>query len=266
MIDILYLAHKRREFTLNSLQSLKTSLFDYWNPSSGLSVSVYTDGDYWPFGQIDGRVDHINTAPWGGPVAIMNQFLSKPNRTFSNIRASDIFAKIDNDVIVPPGWLEAALAVMEAHPELEFLGLEPPASRTANPQTGRRAEAPEFAYLKMNTGELADTKALRKMRADGYAPCDSIGGVGLMRRSAFLNRPPMQPSGPRGVGGFTSWQQHNKVRAGWIVPPLKLFLLDRLPFEPWVSLAAQYDASGISRPWTKYDPADAAALWEWWKP
>lgn len=246
MIDILYLAHGRRKFTEASLAALT----DGTRREEVATFQIYTDclppfpDEGWPVEKWAGMKAWANHAKHGGPVAIMKDFLSNPG--------TDIFAKIDNDVIVPPGWLEAATAVMLANPDLEFLGLEPPASRTRNPGTQKRVTAPESVFE--NVG----------YPSRGYVDCDAIGGVGLMRRSAFTNRPAMVPSGPRGVGGFTNWQQENKVRAGWIVPPLKLFLLDRLPFEPWLSLAKQYNASGISRPWTNYDPADVGSLWGWW--
>lgn len=96
-----------------------------------------------------------------------------------------------------------------------------------------------------------------------YAQCDAIGGVGLMRRSAF-GKQRMKPHST--YGGFTDWQiAHPEVTKGWIVPPLKLFLLDRLPLEPWASLSKRYIEEGLQRPWTNYEPKDADALWSWWK-
>lgn len=256
MIDILYLAKGREEFTEVSLKALAENT----NWASVSSFSIFTDGNPLPWtvpNQIHAGTECLcRTGALGGPVAIMNDYLK-----YALFRNHPLFFKIDNDVIVPPGWLEAALAVMEAHPELEFLGLEPPASRTANPATGKRGSVPEDGAYYACTDYAFET-CTHKLPC--YAPCDSIGGVGLMRRSAFANRSPMIPSGPRGVGGFTQWQIENKVRAGWIVPPLKFFLLDRLPFEPWLSLSKRYIAEGQQRPWTNYDPRDADKLWAWW--
>ncbi len=66
-------------------------------------------------------------------------------------------------------------------------------------------------------------------------------------------------------GGFTDWQQrHPELVNGWIVPPLKLFLLDRLPIEPWASLSKKYESTGQQRFWTRYPMEAAPALWEWW--
>lgn len=242
MIDILYLAKGRPEFTAESLKSLLANT--EWNDAR---LVVYTDGDQFgdllPVSIHRASVVHVNTSKYGGPVAIMSHFLSWPG--------TEIFAKIDNDVILPPGWLDQCLQVMEANPELDLLGIEPPASRTHAPwNVGLKVEAPE--------NRIAGNNA-------GYARCDAIGGIGLMRRRAFAGRCPMQPHGPNGVGGFTDWQfRHADVCKGWIVPPLKLFLLDRLPMEPWASLSRKYIAEGIQRPWTNYALESAPQLWDWW--
>ncbi|HXI88458.1 MAG TPA: hypothetical protein VNH18_14700 [Bryobacteraceae bacterium] len=224
MIDILFLAHGRVEFTVASLKALNAHTD--WNRARLIYAAV---GSGYPMEQ--------------GPVAVMNHFLSQ--------EGDATFAKIDNDVIVPPGWLEQCLSVMDAHPELDLLGIEPPASRTRAPWKAVVPPAPELngRHVINGNGKL------------GYAPCEAIGGVGLMRRRAFESKA-MPPVGL--YGGFTAWQYaHSEVRKGWIVPPLNLFLLDRLPVEPWASLSRQYVDAGQQRHWTRYDPKDSA-LWEWW--
>lgn len=245
MIDILYLAKGRPEFTAASFEALLKNTC--WTEE--VCLVIYTDGlpnDAEALAEelgIDPSLAAWDTRCHGGPVAIMNHYLSQ--------HGAEIFAKIDNDVIVPQNWLEQCLSVMEAHPELDLLGIEPPASRTPAPWAtpGVVVRHPE---------------PLAAWDRDGYAPCGSIGGIGLMRRSAFAGREPMKPHGPNGVGGFTDWQLRNAdVSKGWIVPPLSLFLLDRLPVEPWASLSKQYIAEGAQRAWTNY-PASASHLWEWW--
>lgn len=244
MIDLLYLAKGRPEFTQASADALVANTnWDLVN-----SLHVYFDGQ-----RNSSAAKFVLNAPGdvhfypqeiGGPVAIMNNYLAQAG--------SPIFAKIDNDVIVPPGWLDHALAVMNQQPELDLLGIEPPASRTAAPWSTEPVRHPESAV------PWAPGKS-------GYAPCDSIGGIGLMRRSAFAGRPAMRPHAENGVGGFTDWQLSNPAaQKGWLVPPLRLFLLDRLPFEPWASLSKRYIAEGIQRPWTNYDPEDKRDLWGWW--
>jgi len=51
----------------------------------------------------------------------------------------------------------------------------------------------------------------------------------------------------------------------FIDPPLPVFLLDHLPFEPWRSLSRKYEQEGIQRNvgW-EYDAVKHRALWDWW--
>lgn len=215
-IDILFPTYHRSEFTAASIRALLRN--------TNLRGRIVVDND-------EGRNS--------GPVAAMNRLLAQPG--------TEIFAKIDNDTIVPPGWLEQCVAVMEAHPELDLLGIEPPASRTPAPW-GRKMSDPES----------------RTTASAGYARCEMIGGIGLFRRRAFEGRAPMRPREKNGVGGFSDWQtNHPAVVKGWIVPPLNVFLLDRLPIEPWASLSKTYIAKGWQRPWTNYKPQDHG-LWDWW--
>ena len=267
MIDILYLAKGRPEFTAASFEALLKNTC--WTEE--VCLVIYTDGlpnDAEALAEelgIDPSLAAWDTRCHGGPVAIMNHYLSQ--------HGAEIFAKIDNDVIVPQNWLEQCLSVMEAHPELDLLGIEPPASRTPAPwHRGPVPEAPEIKWLERSIPpRFDDLQGVGTIRYPSmachlppYAPCDSIGGIGFMRRSAFVNREPMKPHGQNGVGGFTDWQLRNAdVCKGWIVPPLSLFLLDRLPVEPWASLSKQYIAEGVQRAWTNY-PASASHLWEWW--
>jgi hypothetical protein len=240
MIDLLYLAKNRLEFTRASVESLVANTD--W--SLVRKVHVYDDSS------ADGTREYLAAVQWpversmtssatNSPVAVMNDFLRR------NVSIS-LFAKIDNDVIVPPGWLNAASHVMDRHAELDLLGLEPPMSRTRAPWSHRDPPHPE----------------LHAKPGSDYVSCDSIGGIGLMRRSAFANRREMRPFST--YGGFTDWQQaHKDIKRGWIVPPINLFLLDRLPFEPWASLSRKYIRQGWQRPWANYSPG-TKALWGWW--
>jgi hypothetical protein len=217
VVDILFPAYKRPEFTAAAAEAIARN-----TPQGAYRLVIYED--------------------WSAnPVDIMKDFLARDG--------SEIFAKIDNDTIVSPGWW-GGLAVMETHPELGLLGIEPPASRTAAPWAhGKRPAAPEL-------------EECYRHGIPGYVPCESIGGIGFMRRSAFAGREPMRAHS--GYGGFQDWQMANPdVARGWIRPPLQVFLLDRLPIEPWASLSREYIARGWQRSWTNYDPADSA-LWNWW--
>ena len=247
MIDILYLAKGRPEFTAASLLALMRNTD--WRTAR---LNIYTDGDpdthvrsvlathNWPLQ----CVNWINITPLGGPIEVMCDFIK-------HAAHSGVFAKIDNDCCVPPCWLQQSLDIMHGHPELHILGIEPGLSRTRAPWSTRPPEpTPESKYV------------ARYGQTPGYAPCDSIGGVGLMRRKVFEIYPDMAQH--HTYGGFSDWQlRHADVVKGWIVPPLRLFLLDRLNFSPWKELSAKYIANGEQRPWTMY-PQTSSILWQWW--
>ena len=164
----------------------------------------------------------------GSPVAVMNHFLDRS--------AAELFAKVDNDIVVSNNWLNALLGVMERNPELELLGAEPGMS-------GRRP-------MPVDDGASS---------LYGYVKCSHIGGVGLMRRNAFerLGFPV-----PDGRFGFTEWQHDNDPKRGWISPDLRLFALDLLPIEPWASLTKHYKRTpGLQRDWPLYKDA---SFYRWW--
>jgi hypothetical protein len=260
MIDIVFAAKGRPEFTRESLKALAANTD--WPLVRKLVF--YTDGskEFDVLSDVDVPVEVYHpmvlcTSPVGGPVNIMIHYLERD--------PSQVWAKIDNDVIVPPGWLARAGHVMDMCPELSFLGLEPPLSRTPAPWSGgKRIPTPEFGpehHGRLSVEALHRAGILRDPVEPIYAKCDAIGGVGLMRTEAFAGHDMKQHST---YGGFTDWQLRRKdLVKGWIVPPINLFLLDRLPFEPWASLSKQYIAAGVQRSWTNYDET-SSKLWEWW--
>lgn len=142
-----------------------------------------------------------------------------------------LIAKIDNDTIVPPKWLSACLGVLERNPELDLLGIEAHNPVDPNPAGGY-----------------------------GYKRAVFIGGIGVFRKRAFECS---KPKGRDVYFGFTEWQDKNPgLIKGWICPSIPVCLLDRIPFEPWVSLCADYVRKGWQRPWPKYKP-EQSALWSW---
>ena len=91
------------------------------------------------------------------PPAIMNHYLATST--------SPLFAKVDNDIALCPGWLDKMSFVLGEHPEIDLLGME--AGMVA--MQGRDGVVyPSY----------------------GVEPCTNIGGVGLMRKSGFMSRPP----------------------------------------------------------------------------
>lgn len=179
------------------------------------------------FGVQDGGIEvQFRQTNHGGPVGVMLDYLSRST--------CDVFAKIDNDIVVPPGWLEALLATWEANEGIELLGME--AGRIATPE--------------------GDVPLVHEIE-----PCSHIGGVGLMSRLAFTTRPPM---GNGGRFGFTEWQQTYEPVRGWINPDLLVSSLDQVPVQPWVDLSDFYVDEGWQRKWPRYHSVHTRAYWGWW--
>jgi glycosyltransferase involved in cell wall biosynthesis len=229
--DILYLAFNRRAFTEFSFSLLlKNTPWDRID-----HFVVYDDGskdgtDLWLKKQVfafnneeHGTKAVFHATQFGSPVAVMNHYLDH--------YTADCFAKIDNDIATPPYWLQEMGRQMYLLSSLDLLGMQ---ADLWPPKSGRYPE---------RTTESARW----------------IGGVGLMRRSAFhICRP-----SPNGRFGFTEFQQrHEDLVKAWIRPDLTTFELDRLPIEPWKSLAAEYVAQGWSRAWPPYSE-DAHEYWDW---
>lgn len=228
MIDLLYLCHGRIEFTEATL----TTLVANTNWSLVDNFVVYNDAA--PDGHETTKMLHdtfglgasLRCTNLGSPVAVMNHFLWRSQ--------AEMFAKIDNDIMVPPGWLEAMLGVMETHPHLDLLGME-----AGHGETRASEEAPEVY---------------------GYTEATHIGGVGLMRRRYFDEHPWPRPNGRF---GFTEHQHRYHPPCGWINPDLRVFSLDQLPFNPWRGYTLGYQGrEGLQRDWPLYDP-DAHVYWSW---
>lgn len=223
MIDLIYLTFNRLEFTRESMKAMFANT--EWEQVRKLVL--YDDGS------TDGTREYLKAVKYpvktefifsklGGPVAIMNHYLrSKP---------TEIFAKIDNDTMLPPYWLSECLKVMDAHKKLDLLGIE--------------------SFYPIVEGRTVRSYVLAK----------HIGGIGVMRSRCFMSLPQAN-----GRFGFTEWQHSNdRVRRGWINPSLPVFLLDRLHFEPWSKLSLEYVTKRWQRKWTPYDDT-RSVLWGWWK-
>jgi len=225
-VDLFYLACNRLEFTRETFTTLLvTTDWRYVN-----ELFVYDDGSQ--DGTREWLEQHSALAPvpvrflktgFGSPVTAMSHFIQSAG--------APILAKTDNDAMLPPSWLRQGLEVLASHPELTLLGIEAMYPHSADPQLARSYTAAQF-----------------------------ISGLGLYRREAFAR------SRPQAINkwfGLEEWQvaQGAGLKRGWITPALPVFLLDRIPFDPWLSYAAEYARRGWQRVWPKYDAA--CTLWHW---
>jgi hypothetical protein len=236
-VDICYLAHQRHEFTTASLINLLKNT--PWNRVN--AFHIFTDGDDRAASMIQAQFN-LNpiTRRIGGPVAILN--------TAVEVSEADYIVKIDNDTMVPAGWLDYLLGVNQAH-DVDLIGLEAWGMDTdAFPDDFKE-------WTASATETMRNPSRIRRTR--------HVGGIGLFRRSAFSHS---QPRPARdGRYGFTEWQWANPhITKAFLNPPLPVFLLDHLPMEPWSTLSRQYESSGVQRRTWGHYPAHCSALWDWW--
>ena len=226
-LDVLYLTHNRREFTALTfellIQNTNWELVD--------RLIVYDDNS--TDGARDEVANRIERVPvpheirdhaMGSPVAVMNDYIGTAQ--------SERFAKVDNDLALPSGWLDAFVQVMDDHPSLELLGSESPFMGPPPPDWD---------------GQYT------------WTPWRHIGGNGLMKTDFFRR------SGLMDVNryhGFTGHQWKWNPNRGWITPDILLCLLDRCPIEPWVSLSQTYMGYGWQRRWKKMAP-HWDIYWDW---
>jgi glycosyltransferase involved in cell wall biosynthesis len=230
-LDILYLAWNRLEFTMHTW----AWLIAHTNWDRVNQLVVYDDGSE------DGTLEFLRESVTDTPVRaeLRSSDLRSPPAVMNHYAATseaDWFAKIDNDIALPGGWLDALCVTVQANPDLELLGME--AGRTRTP--GR-------------DGAPGDNGPFH------VEPATHIGGVGLIRVDALRSRPRIPE---RGRFGWTEWQQRYEPSRGWIDPDLFCPQLDRVPVEPFVGLAERYAAEGWQRSWEKYDPI-MYAYWQW---
>lgn len=228
-LDILYVAWNRLEFTKWSWAMMMKNT-DWARVSK---LVVHDDGSV--DGTAEWLAEKVKDAPvettftidaLRSPPAVMNRYVAHSE--------AEWFAKIDNDIILPPGWLEAMQGVIERNPEVDILGME----------AGR------------GNSRHADWDGIYR-----FEPGSHMGGVGLVRVEALAQRTRMAEN--RGRYGWTEWQQeYAQVVRGWVNPDMPVVSLDRVPFEPWLSLSAKYVAAEWQREWGTYH--ERADYWDWW--
>lgn len=226
-VEILLLVWNRREFTQTVLSLLRENTS--WEHVSRLVI--YDDGSSDGADEIAHELGMTMPVPafdfrrvhHRAPGATMNDYIA--------LTEADAFVKLDSDIAVPPGWLGPLLQVARDHPEVELIGAE----------AGWNGRYP-------------------RKRPNRYSikRAQHIGGVGLFRTEAFVKRRPISSS--HGRHGFTLWQHRQRVHTGWIEPDLAMVQLDKIPDEPYASLARRYVAEGWARKWEPFEACDSA----WW--
>jgi glycosyltransferase involved in cell wall biosynthesis len=227
-VDLLYLAFNRLAFTRLTFETLLANTD--WNLVDRLLV--YDDGsEDGTRAYLDAAIGgcpvdwHLVHAGWGSPVEIMNHYVEHAD--------SEWFAKIDNDILCPPEWLNVLTGVCENSPQLQLLGME--AGRMGLPEDDW-----DGSY--------------------GWEDCSHMGGVGLIKTEVLGTRRRMTADGRF---GWTQHQWEYKPVRGWVKPDLRVCSLDQLPFEPWQSLAAEYVSQGWARAWPAYFERWMHGYWDW---
>jgi len=220
-VEILYLAYNRLEFTKLSMETMlkntTLSLVD--------RVVIYDDGS------TDGTLEYLRETIKGKPMELRETSGLGPTgilRHYVETGASEMFAKIDNDVMLPPCWLETCLRIMN-EPSIDILGIE-------------------SMYPSGNGAHV-------------FEPSEYVGGIGMLRTRAFDHCIPRD----HGRFGFTAWQDyHPRIVKGWIKPSLPVCLLNLVPLEPWFSFSRKYVANNWQRNWPEPYDESKRSLWKWW--
>jgi hypothetical protein len=237
MTDVLFLSKGRPEFTRASWAALQknTPNATFW---------VFTDGD-----ESQGLTGCEIIEPFGGPVACMNACL---DLIAASGRTPQYLAKVDNDLVLCEGWLRVCERVVDDHPELDCLGIEP--------------WTPDAALFPAWVDPMVASLAGYEVAERSYRKTTHIGGIGLFRISAFERFGRPTPNAKDGRYGLTEWMwQHPDMIKGFLNPPLPVFLLDHLPSPYWMYLSKRYEDAGTARRvWGFYHPVRQSKLWEWW--
>lgn len=241
-VSILFPVFNRLVFTRESWSALMSNT--NWHRVT--QVHIFDDGS------TDGSLEWIEEHRHDCPVRtelVRTSFRSSMAVTVEWIKRArtPFLAKLDNDTIYPPGWLDAAMSVMDRNPQLDMLGLE-----AFHPLDEER--------------HLIDGFAERY----NYEAAYFVSGLGVYRSRIWERELPAVIKGRDGAFyGLEEFQyaRPNLVR-GWIKPSLPVFLLDRLPMEPWASLNKAYVQQCYQRPLSlrlTYG-MDKSELWDWWTP
>jgi len=231
-VDLLYMAKNRLEFTRESFAALERNT--NWNLIR--NFVIYDDGS------TDGTLEfleenakyrnaELRQTDFGNSVDVFGDYIKRFEP------GAEFFAKVDNDAMYPPNWLDISLGVLDRHAELQLLGVE---------------------YGGFNDGgELPHTYILH--------PKGHIGGLFVARSSILQIRPNEPLVSQNRYWGWQEWVSGRKLMRGWLKPAIPTFVLDRVYFDPWISYTKKYEAAGWQRGWIRYNHSHDH-LWEGWCP
>lgn len=231
MINILYCAYNRLEFTKASFQSL----IDNTDWAEVATLHIADDMS------TDGTGDWLFEASRDLPINVIFERMKLRGPVSATLRHLDLcppkddverFFKADNDLVVPPGWLSELLRVSNLNPGVDVLGIS---ARFGPPVAGFCAD--------------------RRVEEARH-----IGGIGLIRHRMFEVCRPV----PQGLYGWSEFQvRHPENRKGWLTPDIPCFNLDLVDIPEYAALSAEYIERGWQRPWSKYLDG-GRAHYEWW--
>lgn len=226
-LDLRFSAKNRLKFTKESFGNLCQNT--NWDLVGRFVIydDGSTDGTF-EYLSVQARITgaELRQTSFGSGILVANDFISRSEAEF--------VATLDNDAMVPPGWLDIGLEVLQNNPELQVLGLE---------QRGIKGNPPY-----------------------SYRPSNSLDGLYIARQSLFEGK--SLPGAITPYEGWSQWLKANQIQMGWLVPSLPVFLLDRIPFSPWIDLSRKYESMGWQRPLTtqaRLYSSEDAYLWSWCK-
>lgn len=226
-IDLMFPTHNRLEFTREAWEALVANtdweLVQKLTVYSGESVDGTHEFLKKAVADVKKAPVELVKLPLTPIVKLQTDHIAKATAPY--------VGKIDSDAMVPPGWLRISLGVLERHPELSLLGIEAMLEVKA---------VPEAEYT--------------------YSESAFISGLFVARREAFVGT---EATAYGRYYGYEQWQREKipHLKKGWIKPSLPVFLLDRMPQEPWIGLSKMYEKNGWQRPSYYYLPE--CTIWDW---
>jgi hypothetical protein len=247
LISLLFPAFNRLEFTQQAWAALlmntdwsQVSEFHVYDDGSEINANVWLHGATVALRAVSSVWVQFHQTEFRSPMGVTLDWIRRSKAPF--------LAKLDNDTIYPPGWLSVALDVMQRNPELQMLGLE-------------CMRQPAIHVH----GSMYRTRQPQEHACNfGFLPAPYVSGLFLGRRKVFASGLPVDG----GYFGLEEFQQQRQIAAGWILPSLPVFLLDRMPMEPWAGLSESYVRKGWQRKWSlglRYKP-EQHEMWDWWHP